>query len=146
LNPETGSIWQSEHGPQGGDEINIIAKGANYGWPYYSLGVNYGGGVISSGHTANGITEPIFHWTPSIGTCGMAFITSNKFRDWKGNLLVGGLASQKLYRCTIVNNKVTNSSIMLENSGRVRNVKQAPDGSVYVSVESPGRIIQLIPE
>jgi glucose/arabinose dehydrogenase len=146
LNPETGSIWQTEHGPQGGDEINIIAKGANYGWPYYSLGVNYGGGVISSGHTANGITEPVFHWTPSIGTCGMAFITSYKFRDWKGNLLVGGLASQKLYRCTIVNNKVTNSSILLENSGRVRNVKQAPDGSVYVSVESPGRIIQLIPE
>lgn len=146
LNPTTGAIWQTEHGPQGGDEINIINKGANYGWPFYSYGVNYGGSVISSGHTANGITEPIYHWTPSIGTCGMAFITSNKFRDWKGNLLVSGLASKKLYRCTISNNTVTNVSVLLENEGRVRNVQQAPDGSVYVSVEGPGRIIQLIPE
>jgi len=146
LNPQTGDIWQTEHGPQGGDEINIITKGANYGWPNYSYGVNYGGSVISASHTASGITEPVFHWTPSIGTCGMTFITSNKFRDWKGNVLVSGLASQKLYRCTVADNKVTNVSVLLENSGRVRHVKQAPDGSVYVSVEGPGRIIQIIPE
>lgn len=146
MHPETGEIWEAEHGPKGGDEINIISKGGNYGWPLYSLGVNYDGSAISSGHTAAGIKEPLYSWIPSIGTCGIAFITSEKFKSWKGNLLVAGLASQKLHRCILNGNTITNEEILLSDSGRVRNVIQAPDGSIYVSVENPGRIIQIIPE
>jgi aldose sugar dehydrogenase len=146
IHPETGEMWSTEHGPRGGDEVNIIAKGANYGWPAYSDGVNYNGATISDGHNATGITAPVYTWTPSIGIAGMAFITSDKFKDWKGNLLVGGLASRKLYRCVISNNKITSEHILTGIDGRVRNVIQAPDGSIYVSVENPGRIIQIIPK
>jgi glucose/arabinose dehydrogenase len=146
LNPETGEIWETEHGPRGGDEVNIIASGANYGWPYYSIGVNYDGTSISSGHVAAGIKAPVHTWTPSIATCGIAFITSNKFKSWKGNLLVSGLVSQKLFRCVVRDDKVVEEDVILSDSGRVRNVIQAPDGSIYVSVEGPGRIIQLLPE
>jgi len=146
LNPETGEIWETEHGPRGGDEVNIIIRGANYGWPVYSIGVNYDGTTISSGHNAPGIEAPIHTWTPSIATCGIAFITSNKFKSWKGNLLVGGLVSQKLIRCVVRGNKIIEENVLLSNSGRVRNVIQAPDGSIYVSAENPGRIIQIFPE
>ena len=146
LHPETGEIWETEHGPKGGDEVNIIIKGANYGWPAYSLGVNYDGTVISSGHIAAGITPPLFSWTPSIGICGMTFITSEKFKSWKGDLLISGLASQKLYRCVVNGKNLVEENILLSDSGRVRNVAQSPDGSIYVSVENPGRIIQIKPE
>jgi glucose/arabinose dehydrogenase len=146
LHPETGEIWETEHGPKGGDEVNIITRGANYGWPTYSIGVNYDGTTISSGHSATGIKAPIYTWTPSIATCGIAFITSNKFKSWKGNLLVSGLVSQKLIRCVVNGDKLVEEDVLLSNSGRVRNVIQAPDGSIYVSVENPGRIIQIIPE
>lgn len=146
IHPETNELWETEHGPKGGDEVNIITRGANFGWPVYSIGVNYDGVVISSGHSAPGITAPLYTWTPSIGICGMAFITSNKFKSWKNNLLVCGLASQKLYRCVVKNNKIVEEDVLLSNSGRVRNVAQSPDGSIYVSVENPGRIIQIIPE
>lgn len=93
MHPETGEIWASEHGPRGGDEVNIIVRGANYGWPAYSMGVNYDGTTISSGHIAAGIEAPVHTWTPSIATSGLTFITSNKFKSWKGNLLVSGLVS-----------------------------------------------------
>ena len=146
LNPETGEIWETEHGPKGGDEVNIIVSGANYGWPIYSIGVNYDGTTISSGHTAPGIKSPIYTWTPSIATCGIAFITSDKFKSWKGNLLVSGLVSQKLIRCVVNGDRIVGEDVLLSNSGRVRNVIQAPDGSIYVSVEDPGRIIQISPE
>jgi aldose sugar dehydrogenase len=146
LNPETDELWEAEHGPKGGDEINIITGGANYGWPIYSIGVNYDGTTISSGHSAQGITAPIYTWTPSIATCGIAFITSNKFKSWKGDLLVCGLVSQKLIRCVVNGDNIVEENVILSNSGRVRNVIQAPDGSIYVSVEGPGRIIQILPE
>ena len=146
LHPETGDIWETEHGPRGGDEINIIVRGANYGWPSYSIGVNYDGTTISSGHSAAGIEAPVHTWTPSIATCGIAFITSDKFKSWKGNLLVSGLVSQTLYRYVLSGDKIVEEDVLLNNSGRVRNVIQAPDGSIYVSVENPGRIIQILPE
>lgn len=146
LNPETGDIWETEHGPRGGDEVNIILKGANYGWPFYSIGVNYDGTQISSGHNAVGITPPLYTWTPSIGICGMAFITSDRFKSWKGNLLVSGLASHDLYRCTVSGNKITQEVPLLTDIGRVRDVAQAPDGSIFVSVENPGRIIRILPK
>jgi glucose/arabinose dehydrogenase len=145
-NPETGVIWSTEHGPRGGDEVNIITAGANYGWPVYSTGVNYDGTKISDNHTAPGITPPHFTWTPSIGTCGMELITSDRFLSWKGNILVSGLASQKLHMCVVEDGQITGQEVVLSDYGRVRDVIQAPDGSIYVSVENPGRIIRIIAE
>ncbi len=146
LNPGTGEVWSSEHGPMGGDELNIIKKGLNYGWPLYSIGINYDGSRISSGHTAKGIEPPLYTWTPSIGVCGIAFITSDSFGAWKGNLLASGLALQKLYRCVVKDNKVTEETELLTGYGRVRNVIQGPDGNIYVSVEGPGRILRISPQ
>ncbi|MBM3177098.1 MAG: PQQ-dependent sugar dehydrogenase [Bacteroidetes bacterium] len=145
LDPITGQVYSTEHGPKGGDEINLIQPGANYGWPQFSLGINYDGSVISDSHSQAGITAPIYSWSPSIGTCGMTFIKGNKFKSWSGNLLVAGLASQKLHRCVMKNNQVTGEFILLEGLGRVRNVIQAPDESIYVSVEGPGRILKITP-
>ena len=143
LHPTTGEVWENEHGPKGGDEINVVSKGGDYGWPRYSLGVNYDGTAISQGHTAKGITAPIHSWSPSIGVCGMAFINSNAFGSWKGSLLCGGLAAQRLYRCSLDGNTVRSVETVNGVTGRVRNVIQGPDGAVYVSVENPGRIIRL---
>jgi glucose/arabinose dehydrogenase len=146
MHPVTGDLWSSEHGPRGGDELNLIRKGLNYGWPLYSAGINYDGTVISSGHTAAGIEPPLYTWTPSIGVCGIAFITSDAFKAWNGNLLVTGLASQKLYRCVVKDARITSETELLTGYGRVRNVIQGPDGAVYVSVEGPGRILRITPE
>lgn len=143
IHPTTGAVWESEHGPKGGDEINIITTGANYGWPNYSLGMNYDNTVISQGHTATGITAPSFSWTPSIGVAGIAFITDNSFKAWKGNLLASGLASQQLHRCEINGSTITSAGTIAGINGRVRHVAQSPDGSVYVSVEGPGRILKI---
>jgi glucose/arabinose dehydrogenase len=143
LHPTTGELWENEHGPKGGDEVNVIAKGGDYGWPRFSLGTNYDGTVISQGHSANGIIPPIHSWTPSIGACGMAFITSDSFGSWKGSLLCGGLAAQKLYRCTFDGTRLTSMETVDGVNGRVRNVIQGPDGAVYVSVENPGRILRI---
>lgn len=143
INPTTGGIWESEHGPKGGDEINIISSGANYGWPFYSLGMNYDNTTISQGHTAAGINPPLFSWTPSIGVSGITFISHNSFKTWKGNLLVGGLASQRLYHCRVNGNSITSAETVEGINGRVRHVVQAPDGAVYVAVEGPGRILKI---
>lgn len=146
LNPFTGDLWETEHGPQGGDEVNVIQKGGNYGWPLVSYGINYDGTTISANPTREGIQAPIHTWTPSIGTCGLTFITSDKFKGWKGSLVTGSLAKTYLSRLEISNNRVVRETKLLEDQGRVRNVKQGPDGSLYVSLEGPGRIVRLIPE
>ena len=143
IHPKSGEVWLSEHGPLGGDEINSLTAGANFGWPQYSLGINYDGSKISDGHTAVGITEPIYFWKPSIGTCGITFIKGTKFKSWVGSLLVSGLASQKLHRCKIEDNKIIAEEIVLKDLGRIRNVVQGPDEHIYVSVEGPGRVYKL---
>jgi len=145
-NPLTNEIWENEHGPRGGDEANIIRKGRNYGWPLVSFGINYDGKPVSDNPQMAGMEPPVHTWTPSIGACGLAFITTNKFKGWKGNMLVGALSLAHLTRCEIVNGKVVKETKMLTGMGRVRNVKQGPDGNIYVSVEGPGRILQLSPE
>ncbi len=145
-NPFTHELWEDEHGPKGGDEVNIIRKGKNYGWPLVSYGVNYDGVPVSASPTRDGIENPIHTWTPSIAPCGMAFITADKFKAWKGNVLVGSLAFTHLTRLEIKDNKIVKETKMLENIGRVRNVKQGPDGNIYVSVEGPGRVLQLVAE
>lgn len=146
FNPTTQEIWESEHGPRGGDEVNVIQKGKNYGWPVVSYGINYDGKTISKAPAKEGVTLPQHQYTPSIGTCGISFITSDKYKGWKGSLLVGGLAYQYLSRLEIKDGKVVKEQKLLESIGRVRNVKQGPDGLIYISVEGPGRIIQLLPE
>jgi glucose/arabinose dehydrogenase len=146
FNPFSNEIWENEHGPKGGDEVNIIQKGKNYGWPLVSYGVNYDGVAVSQSPLMNGVEPPVYTWTPSIAPCGMAFITSDKFKAWKGNALVGSLAFTHLTRLQVSGNKITKETKMLEGIGRVRNVKQGPDGNIYVSVEGPGRILQLVAE
>jgi aldose sugar dehydrogenase len=145
LNTDTGEIWETEHGPKGGDELNLVEKGKNYGWPLVSNGVNYDGKIISDSHNRNGIQNPKYSWTPSIGACGLAYVSSTKYGSWKGSYIAGGLALRNLSRVTINGSEVKSSTI-IENAGRVRDVKMGPDGYLYLSVESPGRIVKLMPK
>ncbi|MBV1923986.1 MAG: PQQ-dependent sugar dehydrogenase [Flavobacteriaceae bacterium] len=142
--PETGKIWIHEHGPKGGDEINIIEKGKNFGWPIISYGVNYSGTSFAEDTALPGMEQPLFYWVPSIAPSGMAFITSDKYSDWKGNLLVGSLKFGYLERLVLKNDKVVKRDKLLEGMGRVRNVRQGPDGYIYVAIENLG-IVKIIP-
>lgn len=145
IHPETGEIWIHEHGPKGGDEINIIKAGKNYGWPKATYGINYYGTKISDFTELPGIEPPIHYWTPSIAPSGMAFITSDKYPDWKGNLLVGSLKFKYISRCMLKGNSIKNEEKLLEGLGRVRSIKQAPDGYIYVGIENLG-IVKLLPK
>lgn len=143
--PETGAIWIHEHGPRGGDEINIVQKGANYGWPLVTYGINYSGTPITDKTEMEGTVQPIHYWVPSIAPSGMTFVTSDKYPDWSGNLLAGSLSFQYLERLQLDGTKVTYREKLLENIGRVRNVRQGPDGYIYVAVEGKG-IYKLVPK
>ena len=143
LNPETGEVWTHEHGPRGGDEVNIIKPGKNYGWPIITYGINYSGTKITSETAREGMEQPLHYWNPSIAPSGMAFITSDKYGDWKGSLLVGSLKFQYLDRCTLKNGKVISEERLLSDIGRVRSIEQGPDGFIYVGVENLG-IVKLI--
>lgn len=143
--PETGKIWTHEHGPRGGDEINIIESGKNYGWPIISYGINYSGTKFTDITEADGMEQPIHYWDPSIAPSGMEFIKGDIYPEWKGNLLVGVLKFQYLNRCVIKNNKIVEEEKLIEDLGRVRSVKQGPDGYIYVGVENVG-IVKIIPK
>ena len=145
LHSETGTLWEHEHGPRGGDEINIIQKGKNYGWPVVTYGINYSGTPITDETSKPGMEQPLYQWTPSIAPSGMTFVTSDKYPKWKGSLLVGSLAFQYLERLELKNNKVIYREKLMDGIGRVRNVRQAPDGFIYVSVEGIG-IYRLVPK
>jgi len=144
IHPDTGEVWAHEHGPKGGDEINIIQSGKNYGWPKASYGINYSGTPFTDNKTLPGMENPIHYWVPSIAPSGMTFVTSDKYPNWKGNLLVGSLKFMYLNKCVIENNKVVNEEKLLEDLGRVRSVKQAPDGFIYVGIEHKG-IVKIVP-
>tara|TARA_R110002049_G_scaffold252890_3_gene428229 strand:- start:3270 stop:4394 length:1125 start_codon:yes stop_codon:yes gene_type:complete len=137
-NPFTGAIWVNEHGPQGGDEINIVEKGKNFGWPIISYGINYNGTSFTDITEKEGMEQPLFYWVPSIAPSGMAIVSSEKYPDWKGNVLVGSLKFKYLERLVLENNKVVKREKLFEDIGRVRNVVQAPDGYIYVAVEGKG--------
>ncbi|WP_282135124.1 PQQ-dependent sugar dehydrogenase [Seonamhaeicola maritimus] len=143
-NPFTGAIWVNEHGPKGGDEINIIEKGNNYGWPVISYGINYSGTTFTDITEKEGMEQPLFYWVPSIAPSGMAIVSSDKYPDWEGNVLVGSLKFEYLERLVLENNEVTKREKLFEGEGRVRNVVQAPDGYIYVAIENLGiaRIVQ----
>lgn len=145
LNPWTGLLWTHEHGPRGGDEINIIQKGLNYGWPTISYGINYDATVFTDKLAQDGMEQPLHYWVPSIAPSGMTFVDSNVYGDWKGDLLVGSLRFKYLNRCVIENEKVVREEILMKNIGRVRNVKVGNDGYIYVAVEYPGYIFRLVP-
>lgn len=142
--PETGAIWEHEHGPRGGDEINIIKKGANYGWPVITYGINYSGTPITDKTAMDGMEQPIHYWLPSIAPSGMAFVTTDNYKGYKGNLLVGSLAFQYLERLVLDGNKVIKREKLMGDLGRIRDVKEGPDGLVYVAVEGKG-IYKLVP-
>lgn len=143
--PETGAIWIHEHGPRGGDEINIVRKGANYGWPVITYGINYSGTPITDRTEIEGMEQPLHYWDPSIAPSGMAFVTSDRYPEWKGSLLVGSLSFQYLERLELNGGQVVSRERLMDGTGRVRNVRQGPDGYIYVAVEGKG-IYRLNPD
>ncbi|WP_225768876.1 PQQ-dependent sugar dehydrogenase [Inquilinus sp. Marseille-Q2685] len=148
LNPDTGVLWINEHGPRGGDEINIPEAGKNYGWPVVSHGVNYNGSPVGTGRReAPGMTGPIYHWTPSIGVSGMAFYTADAMPGWRGDVFVGGLAIPKLVRLERDGDRITGAEDLLEDLAlRIRQVVQGPDGALYLLTdESDGEILRVGP-
>ena len=148
LHPQTGELWAHEHGPQGGDEINIIRAGVNYGWPVITYGRNYVTGTqIGEGTAKPGMAQPLLQWTPSIAPSGMAFYTGDRFPKWKGNLFVGALKFQMLVRLQLDGEKVVREERLLEGAlGRIRDVRSGPDGLIYLLIDSSqGRIVRLEP-
>jgi glucose/arabinose dehydrogenase len=148
LGPD-GRLWMHEHGPQGGDEINVIVRGRNYGWPVITYGERYGGGKIGEGLTAKpGLEQPIFHWTPSIAPSGMAFLTSGRYGDaWRGSLFVGTVKFSFLTRLEWDGLRVVREERLLPELGQwVRDVRQGPDGLLYLINDSRnGRLVRLLP-
>ena len=141
LHPQTGVLWTHEHGPQGGDEINVIRAGANYGWPVITYGVNYGIGTkIGEGTRKDGMAQPLHYWVPSIAPSGMAFYTGDKFPNWKGDLFVGALRDQMLVRLQLDGEKVVKEERLLKGVlGRIRDVRMGPDGFIYVVTDESTR-------
>lgn len=147
IHPETGELWTHEHGPQGGDEVNRIQKGHNYGWPVVTFGEEYGGGVIGEGSRKAGMTDPLWVWMPSIAPSGMLFYRGNAFSQWRNNLFVGALAGRKLIRLELNNDKVIGEHHLLTDlNARIRALAQAADGGIYVLTDAgDGRLLKLQP-
>jgi glucose/arabinose dehydrogenase len=148
LHPETGAIWFSEHGPKGGDEVNVVEAGKNYGWPMVSYGVNYDGTPVGTGKAeGEGFTQPIHQWTPVIGASGMAFYTADTVPGWKGSAFFGGLASEDLVRVAFDGTTVKGEERLLGELGlRIRDVQQGPDGAIYVLTDGDsGEILRVAP-
>lgn len=147
FHPVTGELWEHEHGPKGGDEINIIGAGNNYGWPIISYGVNYSGTKFTDMTEKEGMEQPIHYYKPSIAPCGMAFLDSDIYPDWKNNLFIGSLRFEYLERIVLKDNQVVYQEKLLEElKSRVRDVRVGNDGYLYVAVENPGRIIKILPK
>jgi aldose sugar dehydrogenase len=148
IHPETGQLWEIEHGPQGGDELNIVEPGANYGWPVVSHGVNYDGTPVGTGQAQQaGMVDPIHTWTPVIAPSGMIFYTGQAFPGWRGDLFVGGLKSTALVRLELDGTRVAHEERLLEDLGkRIRDVVQGPDGALYLLTdEDNGEVLRISP-
>ncbi len=145
FNPLTGELWESEHGPRGGDELNVLYPGHNYGWPIITYGMNYDGTPITD-HTAQaGMDQPITYWVPSIAASPIVFYTGDRFPRWKNDLFVGSLAAQELRRLVIDGHSVTHQEILFKGIGRVRDVVNGPEGDLYIVLNQPDRIERLVP-
>ncbi len=145
FNPVTGELWESEHGPRGGDELNILHPGHNYGWPIITYGINYDGTPITDHMAQDGMDQPVTYWVPSIAASPIAFYTGNRFPQWKNNLLVGSLAAQELRRLVVEGHSVTHQEILFKGIGRVRDIVNGPDGDLYIVLNQPDRIERLVP-
>jgi aldose sugar dehydrogenase len=150
VHPVTGELWETEHGPRGGDELNYIRAGHNYGWPVITYGMNYNGTPVSPLTAKDGLDQPVLHWTPSIAVSPIRFYTGDAFPKWKNQLFLGALAQQELRRLVVEGDRVVHQELILKNRGRVRDMITGPDGCLYVSLEVPGPenpacIIRLVP-
>jgi len=149
LDRSRGELWESEHGPRGGDELNRVLPGRNYGWPLVTHGMNYDGTPISARTAAPGLEPPAWHWTPSIAVGPLHFYHGAAFPRWRNHLFVGSLAQQKLLRMEAAAGRVGRVELVFEKLGRIRDIKTGPDGLLYVALEipgpHPGRIIRLRP-
>lgn len=145
IHPETGELWEHEHGPRGGDEVNIIEKGRNYGWPVISYGINYDGTTFTDKTRQEGMLQPLWYWVPSIAPAGMTFVRGGRYKGWEGDLLSGSLRFQYLNRNKMEGRENVGEEQLLKNIGRVRDVKMSPDGFIHVAVEEPARIYRLVP-
>lgn len=146
MDPRDGAIYSTEHGPRGGDELNLIRPGLNYGWPVITYGMNYNGTPMVAITQKEGMEQPLLHWTPSIAACGLDIVTGDRFPQWKHDLLVGALADQEVRRVRVSNQKVVEQEVILKNIGRVRDVAVGADGLIYVLLNQPDRIVRLLPE
>ncbi|MFN3759691.1 MAG: PQQ-dependent sugar dehydrogenase [Algoriphagus aquaeductus] len=138
-------LWEVEHGPRGGDELNILEKGKNYGWPVITYGINYNGTPITNITEKEGMEQPVKYWTPSIATCGMTMVTSDKYPTWRGNILVAALAGTHIARVEMNGTRATGEEKLLQGIGRVRQVSQSPDGYIYAVTEGTGLLIKILP-
>ncbi len=147
FNPTSGDLWEIEHGPRGGDEVNIIGKGKNYGWPVIGFGIDYNGAKIHESTAKPGMEQPIKYWVPSIAPSGMTFYTAKLFPKWTGSLFTGALAGQMLVRLSLNGNTVTGEERLLQNlNERIRDVRQGPDGALWLLTDnSAGRILRVVP-
>ena len=146
LHPETGDLWEAEHGPQGGDELNHIVPGNNYGWPVITYGENYNGTAITDITEKEGMEQPVLHWTPSIAVCGIEFYNGTAFPGWANNVFATSLKFSEVRRVELEGNEFAHQEVVYKPAGRVRDVQTGPDGFLYVAVESDaGQIIRLVP-
>lgn len=143
FHPGTGLLWDSEHGPMGGDELNVIRSGLNYGWPVITYGINYNGKPVSDEIRRDGMEQPALYWVPSIAVCGIDFVIGDEFPRWENNLLVGGLGLQELRRIVVEDDRVIHQELLLKNAGRVRDVCVGPDGAIYAILNGPDRVVKL---
>ena len=143
FHPETGLLWETEHGPMGGDEINVVRPGLNYGWPVITYGLNYNGTPITDKLRQDDMVQPTAYYIPSIAVCGIDFVTGDQFPRWQNNLLVTGLGMQELRRVVVEDDRVLHQEMLLKNAGRVRDVCVGPDGAIYAILNGPDQIIKL---
>lgn len=140
------TIWSHEHGPRGGDEVNKLKAGANYGWPAITYGIDYSGAIISDKTHAPGMQQPIVYWDPSIAPCGMSFYQGDKFPNWKGDLFVGALVKKHLRRLSLQGDKVIEQEVLLDGLARIRDVRTSPDGDIYILTDDTnGKVLRLEP-
>ncbi len=143
--PVTGALYDAEHGPRGGDELNLVEKGKNYGWPVITYGMNYNGTPMTDKTAMEGMEQPVTYWVPSIAVSSINFYTGDKFPQWKNDLFVAALAQQELRRLEIRDGKVTHQEVLFKGVGRLRDMIVGPDGHIYIAFNNPDRIARLVP-
>ncbi|MFH5831890.1 PQQ-dependent sugar dehydrogenase [Halalkalibaculum sp. DA3122] len=143
IHPETDRIWDAEHGPRGGDEVNLLRAGSNYGWPVITYGIHYDGRIMTRERAKEGLKQPAYYWRPSIAVSGIAFYDKEMFPLWKNRLLVGALAYEEVRLLNVKNDRVIHDQVILKDHGRVREAVTGPDGAIYVVLNDPGKVVRI---